>query len=63
LSLSKLSTSIFEVILSGDDIVVNSKVWNEIVLVVLIHICLELLIGSSLSFQAFWEVGRVASWD
>jgi hypothetical protein len=54
--LGKLSSSFSVVILSGDDIVINTEVWNKVVLVVLIHICLEFLISSGLSLQAFWEI-------
>jgi hypothetical protein len=63
LFLSKLTTGLSEVVLGGDDIMVNTEVWNEIVLIVLIHVGLKLLIGGSLGLQAFWEVSTVACWD
>lgn len=56
LFLSKLSSGLLEVVLSCDDVMINSKVWNEIVFVVLVHVGLELLVSSGLGFQAFWEV-------
>jgi hypothetical protein len=56
LFLSKLSTSLSKVILGGNNVMINTKVWNEVVFVVLIHISLELLVSGSLGFQAFWEV-------
>jgi len=42
---------------------VDSKVWNEVILVVLIHISLELLVSSSLGLEASWEVSTVAGRD
>jgi hypothetical protein len=63
LLLCQFTTSILEVVLSGDNVMVNTEVWNEVVLIVFIHISLELLIGSGLGLKAFWEIGRVASWD
>jgi hypothetical protein len=63
LLLSKLSTGLLKVVLSGNNVMINSKVWNEVVFVMLIHISLEFLISSSLSFQASWEVSTVASWN
>jgi hypothetical protein len=56
LLLSKLSTSLSKVVLGGNNVMINTKVWNEVVFVVLIHISLELLVSSGLGFQAFWEV-------
>jgi hypothetical protein len=56
LFLSKLSSSLLEVILSGDDVVINSKVWDEVVFVVLVHISLKFLVSGSLCFEAFWEI-------
>ena len=34
--------------LGGNDIVINTEVWNEVVFWVFIHISLEFVIGSSL---------------
>jgi hypothetical protein len=56
LLLSKLSTSLSKVVLGGNNVMINTKVWNEVVFVVLVHISLELLVSGSLGFQAFWEV-------
>jgi len=61
--LGKFSSGILVVLVSGDDIMVDTKVWNEVVLWMLIHILLELLISGSLGLKATWEVGRVACWD
>jgi hypothetical protein len=61
--LHKLSTCLLEVVLCGDDIMVNSEVWNEVIFIMLVHISLELLVSSSLSLQTSWEVSRVASRD
>jgi hypothetical protein len=61
--LGEFTTSFLEVVLSSDDIVVYTEVWDEIILIVLIHIGLELLISSGFSLQAFWEIGTVASWN
>jgi hypothetical protein len=61
--LGKLTTSLLEVVLGGDNIMVDSEVWNEVVFVMLIHVGLELLVSGSLSLKAFWEIGTVASWD
>jgi hypothetical protein len=63
LLLGKFTTSLLEVVLGGDDIVVDTEVWYEIVLIMLVHIGLELLVSSGLGLQAFWEISRVASWD
>ena len=63
LLLSKLSTSLSIVILSGDNVVINTKVWYEVVFIMLVHIGLEFLISSSFGLQAFWEVGTIACWD
>jgi hypothetical protein len=63
LFLSKLSTSLSEVVLGGNDVVVDSKVWNEVVLVVFIHISLELLVSSGLGLEASGEVSTVAGRD
>jgi len=63
LFLSKLSSCFFEVILSSDDIMINTEVWNKVVLIVFIHISLELLIGGGLSFEALWEVSTIACWN
>jgi len=41
--LSKLSSGVLEVVLGGDDIMVNSEIWDEVVFVVLVHVSLELL--------------------
>jgi hypothetical protein len=61
--LHKLSTGLLEVVLGGNNVMINTKVWDEVVFVMLVHISLELLVGSSLSLQTSWEVSRVASWD
>jgi hypothetical protein len=61
--LCEFSTGLLEVVLGGNDVMVYTKVWNEVVFVMLVHISLELLVGGSLGLQAFWEVSRVASWD
>ena len=61
--LSKLSTSILVVALGGDNVMVNTKVWDKVILWVLVHVFLELLVSSSLGLQTFWEVSTVASWD
>jgi len=53
--LSKLSSGILEIVLSGDNIVVNTEVRDEVILIMLVHVSLELLVGSSLGFEAFWE--------
>jgi len=63
LFLSKLSSSLSEVVLCGNDVVVDSKVWNEVVLVVFIHISLELLVSSGLGLEASGEVSTVAGRD
>jgi len=63
LFLSKLSTSLSEVVLGGNDVMVDSKVWNEVILVMLIHISLELLVSSSLCLEASGEIGTVAGRD
>jgi len=63
LFLSKLSTSLSEVVLGGNDVMVDSKVWNEVVLVMFIHISLELLVSCSLSLEASWEVSTVTGRD
>jgi hypothetical protein len=54
--LHKLSTGLLKVVLGGNNVMINTKVWNEVVFVMLVHISLELLVGSSLSFQASWEI-------
>jgi hypothetical protein len=56
LFLGELSSSFLEIVLCCDDVMINSEVWNEVVFVVLVHVSLKFLIGSSLSLQAFWEV-------
>jgi hypothetical protein len=56
LLLDKLSASLSVVVLCGDDIVINSKVWHKVVLVVFVHISLELLWSSGFGLQTFWEV-------
>jgi hypothetical protein len=61
--LSKLSTCLLKVVLGGDDVVINSKVWNEIVFIMLVHVSLEFLVSSGLGLQTSWEVSTVASWD
>ena len=61
--LCKLSSSLSEVVLGGNDVVVDSKVWNEVVLVVFIHISLELLVSSGLGLEASGEVSTVAGRD
>jgi hypothetical protein len=63
LELHELSTSLLEVVLGGDNVMIDSKVWYKIVFVVLVHIGLKFLISGSLGFEAFWEVSTVASWD
>jgi hypothetical protein len=63
LLLCKLSTSLSKVVLGGNDVMVNSEIWDKVILIVLIHISLELLISSGLSFEATWEVSTVACWD
>jgi hypothetical protein len=42
---------------------VDSKVWNEVVFIVLIHISLELLVSCSLGLEASWEVSTVTGRD
>ena len=55
---------VLEVVLGGDYIMINSEVWDKIILIVLIHVCLEFLRSSCLGFSnAFWECVRIASWD
>jgi len=49
LLLGKLSTSVLVIVLCTDDVVVDSKVWDEVIFWVFIHVLLELLVGSSLS--------------
>jgi energy-converting hydrogenase Eha subunit C len=61
--LCEFSTGLLEVVLGGNDVMVNTKVWHKVVFVMLVHISLELLVGGSLGLQAFWEDRRVASWD
>ena len=63
LFLSKLSSSLSEVVLGSDNIMVDSEVWNEVVLVVFIHISLELLVSSGLGLEASGEVSTVAGRD
>ena len=56
--------SILQIALSGDDIMINTKVWHEVIFVVMVHISLELLWSSSLClFDAAWEYGWVTCWD
>jgi len=60
----KCSLSILQVALSGDDVVINSKVWNEIIFIMMILISLKLLWSSSFGFSnAIWEHGWVACWN
>jgi hypothetical protein len=54
--LNKLSTCLFKVVLCGDDVMVNSKVGDEIVFVMFVHVSLELLVSGSLGFQASWKI-------
>jgi hypothetical protein len=54
--LCEFSTGLSVVVLSGNDVMINSEIWDEIVFVMLIHISLELLISGSLCLEAFWEV-------
>jgi hypothetical protein len=61
--LHKLSTGFLKVVLGCDNIVIDTEIWNKVVLIVLIHVSLELLIGSGLSLEAFWEVSTIAGWD
>jgi len=63
LLLSKLSTGLLEVVLGGDNIMINTEVWYKVVFVVLVHISLKLLVSGGLCLEAFWEVSTVASWD
>ena len=56
--------SILQIALSGDDIMINTKVWHEVIFVVMVHISLELLWSSSLClFDTVWENRWIASWD
>ena len=61
--LGKLSSGILVVLVGGDDIMVNTEVWNKVILWMLVHVLLELLISCGLGLKATWEVGRVACWD
>merc|ERR1711935_229307 len=63
LLLGELSSSSLEVVLCGNDIMVNTEVWNEVVLIVFVHVSLELLVSSSLGFKASWETRTITSWD
>jgi len=58
--LSPGGLSISEVALSVEDVSVNTKVWNKVVFVVLVHISLKLLVSGGLCLEAFWEVSTVA---
>jgi hypothetical protein len=53
--LCEFSTGLLEVVLGGDNVMIDTKVWDEVVFVMLVHIGLELLIGSGLGSEAFWE--------
>ena len=46
--------------MSSNDVLVNSKVWDEIILWMFIHVLLELEISSSLGALSFV---RVEGWD
>jgi hypothetical protein len=61
--LCEFSTGLSEVILGGNDVMVNSKIWNEVIFVMFVHVSLELLVSSSLCLEATWEVSTIASWD
>jgi hypothetical protein len=54
--LHEFSSSFLKVILSSDDIVIDSEVWNEVILIMFIHISLELLVSSSFGLEALWEI-------
>jgi energy-converting hydrogenase Eha subunit C len=63
LLLGKLSTCLLEVILGGDNVMIDSKVWNKVVLIMLIHIGLKLLWSCCFGLEAFWEVSTITSRD
>jgi len=53
--LCEFATGFLEVVLGGDDIMVDTEVWDEIVLGVYIHISLKFLGSCGLSLQTSWE--------
>jgi hypothetical protein len=57
------SLCVLKIVLSSDNVMVNTKIWNKVVLIVFIHVSLELLVSCGFSLQAFWEISTVACWD
>ena len=55
---------ILKVTLSCDNIMVKSKVWNKVVLIVFVHICLKFHWSSSFGFSdTFWECVWITGGD
>jgi hypothetical protein len=55
--LNQFTTGILEVVLGGNDVMINTEVWYEVVFIMFVHIGLKLLVGGSLGLKALREVG------
>jgi len=56
---SKFGVSIVEVRFSGDNISINTEVWNNVILWMLVLISLEFQWSTALGFKAFWEIAEL----